>query len=447
MRITSHYPTPLGLILAFFCFIFSHVSSSAEEAWLKDMDTALKTAQAEGKDILILYRGNEFHEAHGNHPGPLFYSPHFTEAARKNYILVDQNMPSSTVNDSGTITTAVFCDLQGIPYYSFNTEWHMGMDWVLEELNIASERKPVIQKILNSMENRSLNVPEASFARQLFSSIPVKIEKFYPPYQQLLKRTLKDGHEDGKKLKQHLENSEQIDLLLENILNTIPKLKNAEEIESLLQSHHQEIKRFPIVHQWAVFALHSSRITQDILSEYHATGNELEAINNGMSPKAISNRISPIIAVSPHSKMSRYLRTHVIDGVCALQSIISVHGIYKTDPERALQLLNKNSGSNTSYAYRQVYQLLRGRLLAEQGKWNDARQSLQQSISLDPISRNAKVAEKLLQSISGNCERLENLLPLKRKGNENIDREWDTLLGMDIRSEVFFNSLNYDQYF
>ncbi len=50
-------------------------------------------------------------------------------------------MPLSDPEDSPS-TAIVFCDASSRPYYSFSGEWTMGMDWVLEELVIAAERKP-----------------------------------------------------------------------------------------------------------------------------------------------------------------------------------------------------------------------------------------------------------------------------------------------------------------
>lgn len=62
-------------------------------------------------------------------------------------------MPLSDPEDSPS-TAIVFCDASSRPYYSFSGEWTMGMDWVLEELVIAAERKPVIQKILQSLDRQ-----------------------------------------------------------------------------------------------------------------------------------------------------------------------------------------------------------------------------------------------------------------------------------------------------
>ena len=80
-------------------------------------------------------------------------------------------MPLSDPEDSPS-TAIVFCDASSRPYYSFSGEWTMGMDWVLEELVIAAERKPVIQKILQSLDRQPGKNPDFRLIGQLFLSMP-----------------------------------------------------------------------------------------------------------------------------------------------------------------------------------------------------------------------------------------------------------------------------------
>lgn len=96
-----------------------------------------------------------------------------------------------------------------------------------------------------------------------------------------------------------------------------------------------------------------------------------------------------IISISPHSKMSRYLRTHAWDNIRMGAEIFKLDDTYKNNPSLALQRLEKSFSKYTSYASRQLLLLLKGRFFAEQGEWDKARQALNQAIPMDPLSGNA----------------------------------------------------------
>lgn len=145
--------------------------------------------------------------------------------------------------------------------------------------------------------------------------------------------------------------------------------------------------------------------------------------------------------------MSRYLRTHAWDNIRMGAEIFKLDDTYKNNPSLALQRLEKSFSKYTSYASRQLLLLLKGRFFAEQGEWDKARQALNQAIPMDPLSGNAGEAKKLLQSLSSNRVRLQELFYLKRRGNQEIDDEWDKLLLIETSGNVFFNFSTFDEYF
>ena len=112
-------------------------------------------------------------------------------------------MPLSDPEDSPS-TAIVFCDASSRPYYSFSGEWTMGMDWVLEELVIAAERKPVIQKILQSLDRQPGKNPDFRLIGQLFLSMPDGIEQFHASYRNWMEKTLKKVDEAGSQYVYHV---------------------------------------------------------------------------------------------------------------------------------------------------------------------------------------------------------------------------------------------------
>ena len=420
------------------CCLWLCTAAASDETWLQDMEKAKQAAQNDGKDILVLYKIGEYPLFSDENPEPLFHSIHFTNAARRNYILVEQQMPLSDPEDSPS-TVIVFCDASSRPYYSFSGEWTMGMDWVLEELVIAAERKPVIQKILQSLDRQPGKNPDFRLIGQLFLSMPDGIEQFHASYRNWMEETLKNDGEDSSGLKKRARRIEQMNQLLSELLKIISNAENMEQLQSFLQPYQTRLNASPVVKQFLESYLAVEQYIQPLKKDPSFLDSFLQ--------EPVEKVQARIISISPHSKMSRYLRTHAWDNIRMGAEIFKLDDTYKNNPSLALQRLEKSFSKYTSYASRQLLLLLKGRFFAEQGEWDKARQALNQAIPMDPLSGNAGEAKKLLQSLSSNRVRLQELFYLKRRGNQEIDDEWDKLLLIETSGNVFFNFSTFDEYF
>lgn len=336
-------------------------------------------------------------------------------------------------------TVIVFCDASSRPYYSFSGEWTMGMDWVLEELVIAAERKPVIQKILQSLDRQPGKNPDFRLIGQLFLSMPDGIEQFHASYRNWMEETLKNDGEDSSGLKKRARRIEQMNQLLSELLKIISNAENMEQLQSFLQPYQTRLNASPVVKQF----LESYLAVEPYIHPLKKDPSFLDSFLQEPVEKVQAR----IISISPHSKMSRYLRTHAWDNIRMGAEIFKLDDTYKNNPSLALQRLEKSFSKYTSYASRQLLLLLKGRFFAEQGEWDKARQALNQAIPMDPLSGNAGEAKKLLQSLSSNRVRLQELFYLKRRGNQEIDDEWDKLLLIETSGNVFFNFSTFDEYF
>lgn len=426
------------LLILTVCCLWLCTAAASDEIWLQNMEKAKQAAQSDGKDILVLYKIGEYLPFADENPELLFHSTHFTNAARRNYVLVKQQMPLSDPEDSPS-SVIVFCDALGRPYYSFSSEWTMGMDWVLEELAIAAERKPVIQKILQSLDRQPGKNPDFRLIGQLFLSMPDGIEQFHASYRNWMEETLKNDGEDSSGLKKRARRIEEMEQFMGKFTKIISTAESPEQLNTSLQPYQAQLNDSPPLKQFVEFYL-------GILPHIQTLKKDSSLLDSFLGG-SLKKEVARIISISPHSKMSRYLRTHLTDEICMIECLISLDRLFKENLKEAFQLLEKFPGKNKSYAFRQLQLLLRGRLLAEQGDWDGARQSLRQAIPLNPLSFNAQTAQSLLQTISTNQSRLQELLPLKRRGSEETDKEWDELLLMENKLSIYFRFTGLDEYF
>ena len=215
--------------------------------------------------------------------------------------------------------------------------------------------------------------------------------------------------------------------------------ENMEQLQSFLQPYQTRLNASPVVKQF----LESYLAVEPYIHPLKKDPSFLDSFLQEPVKKVQAR----IISISPHSKMSRYLRTHAWDNIRMGAEIFKLDDTYKNNPSLALQRLEKSFSKYTSYASRQLLLLLKGRFFAEQGEWDKARQALNQAIPMDPLSGNAGEAKKLLQSLSSNRVRLQELFYLKRRGNQEIDDEWDKLLLIETSGNVFFHFSTFDEYF
>lgn len=263
-------------------------------------------------------------------------------------------MPLSDPEDSPS-TAIVFCDASSRPYYSFSGEWTMGMDWVLEELVIAAERKPVIQKILQSLDRQPGKNPDFRLIGQLFLSMPDGIEQFHASYRNWMEKTLKNDGEDSSGLKKRARRIEQMNQLLSELLKIISNAENMEQLQSFLQPYQTRLNASPVVKQF----LESYLAVEPYIHPLKKDPSFLDSFLQEPVEKVQAR----IISISPHSKMSRYLRTHAWDNIRMGADLFKLDDTYKNNPSLALQHLEKSFSKYTSYASRQLLLLLKGRFL------------------------------------------------------------------------------------
>lgn len=214
----------------------------------------------------------------------------------------------------------------------------MGMDWVLEELVIAAERKPVIQKILQSLDRQPGKNPDFRLIGQLFLSMPDGIEQFHASYRNWMEETLKNDGEDSSGLKKRARRIEQMNQLLSELLKIISNAENMEQLQSFLQPYQTRLNASPVVKQF----LESYLAVEPYIHPLKKDPSFLDSFLQEPVEKVQAR----IISISPHSKMSRYLRTHAWDNIRMGAEIFKLDDTYKNNPSLALQRL-ENLSPNT----------------------------------------------------------------------------------------------------
>lgn len=216
--------------------------------------------------------------------------------------------------------------------------------------------------------------------------MPDGIEQFHASYRNWMEETLKNDGEDSSGLKKRARRIEQMNQLLSELLKIISNAENMEQLQSFLQPYQTRLNASPVVKQF----LESYLAVEPYIHPLKKDPSFLDSFLQEPVEKVQAR----IISISPHSKMSRYLRTHAWDNIRMGAEIFKLDDTYKNNPSLALQRLEKSFSKYTSYASRQLLLLLKGRFFAEQGEWDKARQALNQAIPMDPLSGNGRGSQK-----------------------------------------------------
>ncbi len=420
----------LRLLALFFYCVFAPLSDAAG-AWFDDLNAAKKAAAAQKKDLLILYKGDMFfkdeYKDRTDNYGRLIESPYFTDEARKKYVLVEQKTPPRGLDKNGEpnfIPSAVyFCDAQGRPYYEVGG-FKNGLDWVLQDLELAQWRKAVVTKILNKLDVAKGEDVRIALYKELFKELPLGVEKFYAPYRAWADKLDAVGDSTIAERERIMEDSSRVRM---DIAAGLKKIRGMDDLNALLGRYSAEFERIPELKQEVAF------MVKWLLINIAMQGRDDEEIQS-----AFKQAIEETIAMAPHSRLTCHLKAHG-GYICAIPGdLIKLHAVFG-DPAKAMPLMAELENKYDNYYIRQIMQMLKGRMLVEQGKWKEAGLAYEQAIKLNPIGEQSDAAKKAMDTLRYNGELLQELFERKNKGNEGIDRLWKKLVsvsaGVELRAQ------------
>ncbi len=411
-------------------------------AWLDSLELAREvSAQQGGRDLLILYRGDNFNDLDET-PAPLLHSPYFTEAAAASYVLVEQGAPLEK-DDKGREyrrTALIFADASGRPFYCLFPDREWGTDWMLEELVIAAERRAVLAAIWKEMEERPADRAEWQYARRLFAELALEAPLYYAPYRALLAEAEAQGDRSQAERRAREDRLDDdasrfwVEVVNQNLIHTLLQPQSAENEEVLRQ--------VPAIRQFTRYL----SVTLNFSPE------EVETFKTGEVHPRDVERLQELfrqcVADEPRTKVARYILTQGVEIIYGGSVAAAASAHYKTEPQKALELLDACAARRDRHHYLQMVHLLRGRVLAEMGRWGEAEAALELARRHDPLMPNVAAIDKLLSSLRANRERLAELLPLRRRGDASIDEEWDELLSFNFSLQCGFRAYHdYDLFY
>ncbi len=403
----------------------------AQAAWLTELTEAQKLAAGQGRDLLILYRGDEFDDAEKS-PASRFESPHFMERVEPlGYVLLQQPglLRRSENGKEYRKTAVVFADAGGRPYYCFENEWENGMDWLLEELRIARERRAVVLPLWQAQQEQ--NQPAAVYARKLFAEMPRGIRACHEPYAGLLAEAVQ---QDADYLRQCEEQETREALTMTWFRSFLSRMYTAREswMQRLVAGDfgvpQEQMQQLPLL------AMRLHFIREMVLISIRHGNKETGGFADGWAElqKPVESLICRLMALGPRSKMARILRVCGEPQLLA-NSLAAAVSNYREAPQEALERIESfRRELGESFFLQQYCGLMHARVLAELGRWDEALAELSQTEALDPLHEQAEAARQLQASILTNRARLEELKPLIRKGDAALDEEWDELLMLKL---------------
>ncbi len=405
--------------------------------WLDNLANAQAAAIEQGKDILVLYRGDNFSKADDS-PAPHFHSPHFSDKAAERYVLVELPAPVQT-NGEGkpySSTAVVFTTAEGRPYYMYSSEWHNGIDWSREELAIAAEQRPAVEAVWKQMDTRPEGTAETAYALPLFSAMPDGIELFYAPYARL--------HEDAKAndpaFAEAVAARAARDKRYADILQRIVLCMGSGSEEGVRQLVNMDLglseaewEEMPIARQCAYltgqYVLWGATTFPLLDNKELSDAQKDELVFGSPARRAIILRS---IRIAPRSKMARLLR------VCGMRKLDIIalamrSRCYTEDPAKALAYIDETEAqAGDSCMARQFCALIRGRVFIEMARWDEAETELLRAEQLEPSTTNAKTARSLRERLTTRRAELEALAERRRAGDESATAEWRRLLEMQL---------------
>ncbi len=420
--------------------LFSPFSALASE-WLDSLPDARQAAAEAGKDILILYVGDADPNNPDISPLPLFHSQHFAEAALPlGLVLVQQPAPVQK-NEHGEeyrTTAVVFADATGRPYYCFQGEWKNGMDWVLEELKIAAERRPAIAQVWEEMESSPAGQPAHTWASPLLLNMPADIVLYHEPYAQLHAEAMEhDAHyREVRERREALADEEyRIASIFFSLLNTGGEVASRRLLAGDFGVPEEDLRALPtggmrlyFLRDCFLLAIRGSQHNEQKKDDWQPMLDEMEKF------------LYRNMARAPRCKMARILRVTGFRQMQANLMAASLRG-YRQDPQGALDALAAYmQEGEDSFFVQQYCGLMRARILAEMGQLDKAVEELRRAEQLDPVLSQAAVARQLRESIMANRARLEELMPLIRQGDAALIEEWNELLSLRLGLEIGLNS-------
>lgn len=166
------------------------------EGWETDMDAARKRAVEQNKDLMIVYKGADWHPEQVGRPEKLLEYKPFRDKAREQFILVEQATSPAALKDNRA-PVVLFADARGLPFYGFDSSLKQGFDWVVEEMKMAGERKGAVLAQVSSLEKAAPTEKKAQIDR-LWSLFPREYASFSPVYESWKKEADQASKEKDK---------------------------------------------------------------------------------------------------------------------------------------------------------------------------------------------------------------------------------------------------------
>lgn len=152
------------------------------EGWETNEEAARQKAAGQKKDVLVVYRGEDWETRQSVNFSLMFGGREFMEAAGERYVLLE--LPFPDVPEKGEPQTAVMFTLaDGRPFYAINWEVRYGLDWMMEELAIAQEKRELFLPVIDKINKRS-GVEKYKLVERLGRIFPYYFANLYPPYRE-----------------------------------------------------------------------------------------------------------------------------------------------------------------------------------------------------------------------------------------------------------------------
>ncbi len=374
--------------------LLSLTAGFALEGWQTDLAAARKQAVEQKKDLMIVYRGQEWKPGQPGRPESMMESPLFRDRVKDQFVLVEQTVKEG--EEAPEKMVLLLADAQGRPFYGIGGSFNGSpLNWWVEDAKEGRKKKGEVLPAVKALEQAT----------------------------------------PGER-KQAIE---KVKKLLPGVCFNVPPAsewcKESPFKEESLEEKRGKMTRFlrgnitdpALIHWRKVFMVPLNWMSRQAKNTVLTEEGEREAW------VGFEEMLDKVIAENPSAKSSRFADIAIRETFRGIPIMNRIGELKKTDPAAACrELLKLESLPEMSVENRQLWALMRASCLLKKGEMDQGLALIDQQVKEVPWTKNAENWSSLAALVRDNRSCIEELHQKELQGDRDAARERDELLGVKI---------------